>query len=388
MPLVPEGDTLATSDPDTAARLVVLEVERLERIRRGIRVAGIGEGATLEAWGADHLILKAEEGTSYSHLVNLEIYLKAASGYFGAARLLDSISTADVKGWIRHLATLDNGRGGKLSTGTQRKYLNALSDLFQRAVSEGKAQTNPARELYGKPKPARVEARYWEPHEVGLLLESARTLPPEPAQRGRGSGGAATADRFPWLYPLLATAALTGLRKRELFGLLVDDVSFKLGRVFVRPNAFRELKTGSSERHVPLWPQLEEILRAYMLDRERVAPLGSLLFPSHRHQEEKLLDNVDRMLDQVGARVKIEKPRLHAFRHSYTAARIQTLHAGAPVHIWQVARELGHESTGMIERRYGHLAHVLERSEVVEFRVEKHLEEVRDRLEALEPGRW
>lgn len=83
-----------------------------------------------------------------------------------------------------------------------------------------------------------------------------------------------------------------------------------------------------------------------------------------------MLDNVDRVLNRIGDRVGIPRPRLHAFRHSYTAARIQTLDRGAPVHIWQVARELGHQSSGMIESRYGHLARVEHRAEVVAFRLE------------------
>lgn len=35
--------------------------------------------------------------------------------------------------------------------------------------------------------------------------------------------------------------------------------------------------------------------------------------------------------------------------------------------MWQVARELGHRSTQMIDSRYGHLARVTERMDVVEF---------------------
>jgi len=50
--------------------------------------------------------------------------------------------------------------------------------------------------------------------------------------------------------------------------------------------------------------------------------LGALLFPSHRHEDERMLDNVTRQLDRIGERVGILKPRLHAFRHSYTAARL------------------------------------------------------------------
>lgn len=80
-----------------------------------------------------------------------------------------------------------------------------------------------------------------------------------------------------------------------------------------------------------------------------------------------MLDNVDRQLDRIGERADMHKPRLQAFRHSYTAARLQTLEHGAPLSVWQVARELGHRSTQMIGSRYGHLARVTERNEVVEF---------------------
>ena len=78
----------------------------------------------------------------------------------------------------------------------------------------------------------------------------------------------------------VGTFLLTGGRHSEVLGLEVDDVSFKRKTVTFRPNAWRRLKTGTSHRVVPLFPQLEEILRDYLLAREREAPLGSLLFPS------------------------------------------------------------------------------------------------------------
>ncbi len=43
------------------------------------------------------------------------------------------------------------------------------------------------------------------------------------------------------------------------------------------------------------------------------------------------------------------------FRHTYISPRIQTTHAGAPVAAFTVAREVGHSSTAMIEKVYGHL---------------------------------
>lgn len=316
--------------------------------------------------------LKRGEGTSARHLQMVDGYLRAAVAFFGAERELASINPRAVRDWIRALESRP-GRGGRtISNSTLRKYLNALSDLYARAVSDEWVDRNPARDLYSKskPKPERKAARYWEPEEVAGLLEAARTMAYEPLEgQGRGGGGRVRADAYPWIYPLLATAALTGMRKSELFGLEVDDVSFRYRVIFVRPNQWRELKTQGSERRVPLWPQLEAILRDHVAELEQRGGIGSLLFPSHRFDDERMLDNVDRQLDQVGDRAGTERPRLHAFRHSYTAARIQTLEHGAPVSLWQVARELGHQSTAMVEKRYGHLARVKRRTDVLEFKV-------------------
>ena len=120
--------------------------------------------------------------------------------------------------------------------------------------------------MYSKPTETETEAAYLEPEEAALLLESARTyLAPV------DDGG------FAHMYPLLATFLLTGGRKSEVLGLEVDDVSLRLGKVYFRLNEWRGLKTKGSKRKVPLWPQLEQILRDYLLERERTGGLASLL---------------------------------------------------------------------------------------------------------------
>ena len=75
--------------------------------------------------------------------------------------------------------------------------------------------------------------------------------------------------------------------------------------------------------------------------------------------------------------------RSKAFRHTYCAARLQTLDRGAPVSIYTVARERGHGSDEMVKRIYAHLGDVPHRSEVVEYRVEQHVARLGDRLERL-----
>lgn len=58
---------------------------------------------------------------------------------------------------------------------------------------------------------------------------------------------------------------LTGRRPSEVYGLEVRDIDFDRKRVHFRPNESRKrLKTAKSRRRVPLWLQLEAILREYL----------------------------------------------------------------------------------------------------------------------------
>ena len=70
-----------------------------------------------------------------------------------------------------------------------------------------------------------------------------------------------------------------------------------------------------------------------------------------------------------------------AFRHTYCAARLQTLDRGALVSRYTVSRELGHGSEEMVRRVSAHLGEVRHRSDVVEFRVDQHLDRLGDRLQ-------
>ncbi len=77
--------------------------------------------------------------------------------------------------------------------------------------------------------------------------------------------------------------------------------------------------------------------------------------------------------------------RSKMFRHTYCAARLQTLDQGAPVSIYTVARELGHGGDSMVKRVYGHLGTVRHRAEAVEYRVDQQKKTLGDRLAALQP---
>ena len=214
-------------------------------------------------------------------------------------------------------------------------------------------------------------------HDGALLLEAARRP-------------LALVNGHPTRYagPLLATFLLTGGRVREVLGLEVDDVSFDRSTVTFRPNSWRRLKTKRSHRAVPLWPQLEEMLRAYLSERTAQEvlhnrPTHRLLFPA---EDGGMRRDIRGLLDRLGERAgwKAGEIRAKMFRHTYCAARLQTLDNGSPGGPYTVARELGHSSTTMVEKVYSHLGTIRHRSEVVEYRIEEHAAALEERLTAME----
>lgn len=385
--LKPEGRSRATKDADEALRLYTARLEALKaarahaeqvaRLKRDgkyddvVQIIEPDEGATLQAFAARHLKRKAvDKEATRRWLLEVERHLRAAVEFFGADRSLRTIEPGDVDGWVDHLRSLPGRKGATVQDPTVRKYLNSLSNLYARAISDGKASSNPVGDMYAKPSGvADGEAEYLAAHEAALFLESARTFQPRVDDGG-----------YPYVYPLIATFMLTGGRKSEVLGLEVDDVSFAHGKIYFRPNTWRRLKTTRSKRTVPLWPQLETILRAYMAERERTGGLGRLLFPSGRTEAEGMITDVRKALDRIAVRAGFPKGhvRLHMLRHTYTAARIQTCDRGRPVALFTVARELGHRTTDTTERVYSHLHDRATEGcpEIVEYRVEHH----RDRL--------
>jgi integrase len=181
--------------------------------------------------------------------------------------------------------------------------------------------------LLEKPQPARNEAEWLEAHEAALLLESARTYKPQRDDRA-----------MPFAYPLIATFLLTGGRTKEVLGLKVDDISFDRRTITFRPNEFRRLKTSTSHRTVPLWPQLEEVLREHLYggDTPRVS---GLLFPSNRILETDPKTGERRSKETMSAPdwtrtsdLRLRRPLLYP---AELLALIQSIESGRPDSNWR-----------------------------------------------------
>ena len=170
-------------------------------------------------------------------------------------------------------------------------------------------------------------------------------------------------------------------------GLDVDDESFDRGVVRFRPNAHRGLKTQTSVRTVPLWPQLREILQEWMYGGEAPRTSG-LLFPA---PSGGMVRDIRKSLDAIAKLSGMEAGRGQdaTLRHTYCSARLQNvqriLKPGREPDDpdgWEyveVARFPGSERDGhgggqLVDRIYGHAQGSPYRSDVVEYRVEKHRE--------------
>jgi len=98
-----------------------------------------------------------------------------------------------------------------------------------------------------------------------------------------------------------------------------------------------------------------------------------------------MLTDFRKLLDMVAVRAGWQPGEIRSrmFRHTYCAARLQTLDQGAPVSLFTVAKELGHGGEAMVRRVYGHLGQVRHRAEEVEYRIEAFEDKLKGRLAAL-----
>ncbi len=376
--LVPSGQKRATSDLDTAVALYT-QLTASEQKQQLRQVHGLCPEITLAAAAAEHLKLKAAAGRVGTQALEADQRnLERAVAFFGDV-LLDTLTPQRVGQWMTHLLTTpvvprrkpgqrDGRKPRVMNAANARKHLNSLSNLCRRAQEQGWAASgwNPAASLLTKPTGGARESRWFEAHELALMLESARTLHRKRSDLALGCA-----------YELIATAALTGARPGELLALTADDVSFDRNMILIRGT-----KTDGAFRSIPLWPQLREILYAYCCPDDHT-PRTGLLFRSPKTGEQ--LTDVRKLLDAVATRVGFpaRAVNLYGFRHSYCAARLQTLDRGAPVSPYTVGKELGHGGDALVRRVYGHLGETRHRAEAVEYRVEQHAAKLKDRLTAL-----
>ena len=329
------GETRATTSQTEALKLLAAKIEELEN-----KVPATEPGL-LQPF-ANQFIGRNPGNVTDRWLHAIELRLSKAVEFFGPHRDLRSIEPRDIREWLRKSLS-------HLSNGTQRHYLHAMSGLYRYAQEVGLVPVgyNPVSGLYRKPSAAKTRQRTDEFFEIG---DAARLL-----------DAAIRLDQYPEVF---GTFLLTGGRRSEVFGLLVGDVEWDTGFIRIQPNQHRGLKRTWSERAVPLWPQLAEILRPYVERRE--GKPEDLLFPG---RSGGMINDLRKPLKVISDDLGIDVPRLTIFRHTYATARLQTTDNDKQLSLWTVAKELGHKTVARIEDTYGHASHYRPRGEVVEYRL-------------------
>lgn len=329
------GERYATRDHDVALDIALAAKAKLK--------AGQADDPLLEDYARRHLKKKADY-RRVSTVERDERSLRHLSKFFGNVPL-SQITPTGVSDYV-HM------RVKQVSAQTLLHEIHAGSNLFRRAVKERAAKENPFTGLMDKPEIQRPEPEFLENDEAARFLAASRAADMKPHPRA-----------LKFFHPLSATYLYSGGRKIEVLGMEVRDIDFEHGEVRFRHNDWRLLKRNWHLRTVPLWPDLREILERYL----SIWQPSGLLFPAPGGG---MLGGDFR--GSIGAalkRAEIDKHvTLHTFRHTYTAARLQTTENGMPVSPYTVMRELGHKGLGLIVDTYGHLMKRPHRGEYIEYR--------------------
>ena len=331
--LKPPGSSRATSDKDEAAQLMAARIRELGGVTFG---PGVRLGDFVEEFLAAN-----PGGVTEKWLNETALRLRRAVRFFGTDRDLKSIRPLDVRQWLVEYS--------HLSPSNQRHHIHAVSSLYRYAQELDVVPIgyNPVGGLFRKPsavKKSQKTDEFFEIDEGAQFLDAARRLDAH--------------------YELIGTYLLTGGRRTEILGLLIGDIDFETGFVHIRPNAHRGLKRQWSERAVPLWPQLREILEPFVGSLE--AGPDDLLFPGLTG---RMITDLRKPLKEISKGAGLPVPRLTKFRHTYATARLQTTDGGKQISLWTLAKELGHKTVARVEDTYGHPSHFRPRGEVVEYRV-------------------
>lgn len=213
---------------------------------------------------------------------------------------------------------------------TVNSIIKTVSLLYAWARKQGLYDgMNPTRGLRKTPSTGLMD--YLSSDEVGQLLTYTR-------------------EHAPDVYPMLAAAIYTGMRKVELLGLRWIDILFDRGVIHVAHSYGKTPKSGKW-RPVPLHPALVPILR----DWQRRCPPGGLVFPVVPQRGHKLrmgtaddMMDIEELLRAAGCQVPVRP--WHALRHTFASH-----YAMAGGKLLALQKILGHSKFEMTQI-YSHLA--------------------------------
>ena len=324
-----------TPDVDTEPEALRIQAEVLTRVARGIvgvpdvksaerQQAGLTLAELHERYQAEAMPRRAKTPTAYKR------HIRASVGkllpLFGSM-VLASLTRPELRRFCD--SWLLEGR----EPATLNWVLSGLSAVWRWAQEVGLLSDSlacPVRGLFQTPKSGSID--YLSADQVCRLLAHAEVSAPS-------------------LFPMIATAVYTGMRKGELYGLRFSDVNFTSGVIRIAWSYNTTPKSGKT-RAVPIHPSLMPILRAW----QRVCPQTpqSLVFPVVGKLGRLGMGNsgdgkeLQRLLKESGCPVAAHP--WHALRHTFASHYVMS--SGNLIALQQL---LGHHDISMT-MVYAHLA--------------------------------
>ncbi|MBI2071322.1 MAG: tyrosine-type recombinase/integrase [Elusimicrobia bacterium] len=234
-------------------------------------------------------------------LRNARHYIQRITVAFGDKKL-DAVKTTDVLSYLTKLREHN-------SPATFNRHLAIIKSVFNRAIEWGKFMgPNPAVKIK-KLQENNKRLRYLSKEEIPRLLESCH----------------------PRLFPLLACALWTGMRRGEILDLKWENVDLERRLLYVL-----ESKSGKA-REIPIAPTLARVFVS--MGPKTMGPVFHVP-----------IIMIARYFDQALTRAGIRDFRFHDLRHTFAShfiMKTQDLPA--------LQKILGHASP-MMTQRYAHLA--------------------------------
>ncbi|MBQ0098028.1 MAG: site-specific integrase [Oscillospiraceae bacterium] len=246
------------------------------------------------------------------------------------------------------LSTYYRLKVGTISVTTIKHLHQNISKALSDAVEKGLISTNPATAAKTPKSTENFQSEFLNRSEIKQLIETVKGSP---------------------IYIPTFLASVYGLRRSEVLGLKWHNIDFENETIWIREtlqqctkditgesNYTSETKTESSNRTLPMTPQVKEVLLKHRnLQKERRVLLGSAY---HINDYVCTFDNgkeispnyLSRTFHKTIEKTDLPMIRFHDLRHSVAS---NLLNDGFTV--VQVAQWLGHSSSSTTLKFYAHI---------------------------------
>jgi len=237
-------------------------------------------------------------------------------------RIVHQITAGKLQDYLNHRINTD-----KVSLYEANNMIANVKSFLNWCITTGQLVNDPLKSVKKYRLPEQ-DVRFLSQEEITTIL----------AASGKS---ALYCDGDPALYPAIATAIYTGMRKSELFTLRWEDIDFKRDEVKVRNKPGFTTKS-KRNRIIPLHSKLHAMLLSLRQKEGRCFDTGN-----HR-----------RIFGRIIEEAKLSGIGWHTFRHTFAS---QAIMAGVP--LVTVSKWLGHADikTTMI---YSHLSRDHEKEEI------------------------